>query len=187
MADAEPRTASTLTEMMRRRAALTPDRQYFYLYGETVTYGRLWEQSGRFAAALAGAGVRGRQGLSDLSDVRRVLFHVRRRAPDRRRPGPHLPDPRRRGHGADLPRLGGGGSDDHRLVPAGRRRQRGPGPGRADRPGPPDLDLPPRRLPTTPPRIWLLQYTSGARTTLAGDAHPPERQSTVRSWPRPPG
>jgi acyl-CoA synthetase (AMP-forming)/AMP-acid ligase II len=58
MADAEPRTASTLTEMMRRRAALTPDKQYFELYGETVTYGRLWQQSGRFAAALAGAGLR---------------------------------------------------------------------------------------------------------------------------------
>ncbi len=28
----------TLTEMMRRRAALTPDQQYFELYGETVTY-----------------------------------------------------------------------------------------------------------------------------------------------------
>jgi acyl-CoA synthetase (AMP-forming)/AMP-acid ligase II len=52
MAVAEPRAASTLTEMMRRRAALTPDAQYFALYGETVTYGRLWEQSGRFAAAL---------------------------------------------------------------------------------------------------------------------------------------
>ena len=57
MADAEPRTASTLTEMMRRRAALTPEMQYFVLYGETITYGRLWEQSGRFAAALARAGL----------------------------------------------------------------------------------------------------------------------------------
>ncbi len=57
MADAEPRTASTLTEMMRRRAALTPEKQYFELYGETMTYGRLWEQSGRFAAALARAGL----------------------------------------------------------------------------------------------------------------------------------
>jgi acyl-CoA synthetase (AMP-forming)/AMP-acid ligase II len=57
MADAEPRTASTLTEMMRRRAALTPEKQYFELYGETVTYGRLWEQSARFAATLARAGL----------------------------------------------------------------------------------------------------------------------------------
>src|SRR5262245_37181404 len=57
MADVEPRTASTLTEMMRRRAALSPAQQYFELYSETVTYGRLWEQSGRFAGALAGAGV----------------------------------------------------------------------------------------------------------------------------------
>jgi fatty-acyl-CoA synthase len=43
--------------MMRRGAALTPEAQYFELYGETVTYGRLWEQSGRFAAALARAGI----------------------------------------------------------------------------------------------------------------------------------
>ena len=49
--------APTLTEMMRRRAALSPDQQYFRLYDETVTYGRLWEQSGRYAAGLARAGV----------------------------------------------------------------------------------------------------------------------------------
>jgi acyl-CoA synthetase (AMP-forming)/AMP-acid ligase II len=57
MADRDPRTASTLTEVMARRAALTPDAQYFHLYGETVTYGRLWAQSGRYAGALAQAGV----------------------------------------------------------------------------------------------------------------------------------
>ena len=57
MADRDPRTASTLTEVMARRAALTPDAQYFHLYGETVTYGRLWAQSGRYAGALARAGV----------------------------------------------------------------------------------------------------------------------------------
>ena len=51
------RAASTLTEMMRRRAALSPDQQYFRLYDETVTYGRLWAQSGRYAAGLARAGV----------------------------------------------------------------------------------------------------------------------------------
>jgi acyl-CoA synthetase (AMP-forming)/AMP-acid ligase II len=50
--------APTLTEMMRRRAALSPDQQYFRLYDETVTYGRLWEQSGRYAAGLSRAGVR---------------------------------------------------------------------------------------------------------------------------------
>jgi acyl-CoA synthetase (AMP-forming)/AMP-acid ligase II len=57
MADQEPRDASTLGEMMRRRAALSPDAQYFSLFGETVTYGRLWAQAGRFAAGLARAGV----------------------------------------------------------------------------------------------------------------------------------
>ena len=42
---------------MARRAALTPEAPYFHLYGETVTYGRLWAQSGRYAGALAKAGV----------------------------------------------------------------------------------------------------------------------------------
>jgi acyl-CoA synthetase (AMP-forming)/AMP-acid ligase II len=54
---ADPVTATTLTEMMRRRTALSHDTPYFHLYGETVTYGRLWAQSGRFAAALVRAGV----------------------------------------------------------------------------------------------------------------------------------
>src|SRR5258708_27352615 len=58
MVDADVKTAPTLTEMMRRRAALSPGQQYFRLYDETVTYGRLWEQSGRYAAGLARAGVR---------------------------------------------------------------------------------------------------------------------------------
>jgi fatty-acyl-CoA synthase len=54
----DPRTAPTLDEVMRRRAALTPDAQYFNLFDETVTYGRLWAQSARYAAGLAAAGVR---------------------------------------------------------------------------------------------------------------------------------
>jgi acyl-CoA synthetase (AMP-forming)/AMP-acid ligase II len=57
MAD-NPYTAGTLTEMMRRRAAASADEPYFRVYGETVTYGRLWEQSARYAASLARAGVR---------------------------------------------------------------------------------------------------------------------------------
>ena len=58
MADLAPRDAPTLAEMMRRRAAVSPDAQYFNLFDETVTYGRLWGQSGRYAAGLARAGVR---------------------------------------------------------------------------------------------------------------------------------
>src|SRR5207249_3432766 len=58
MADQEVHAAPTLTEMMRRRAALTPDAPYFYLYGDTITYGRLWEVSGRYAAGLARGGLR---------------------------------------------------------------------------------------------------------------------------------
>ena len=58
MTDRDPRTALTLTEVMQRRAALTPDAQYFHVYGETVTYARLWAQSERYAGGLAQAGVR---------------------------------------------------------------------------------------------------------------------------------
>jgi acyl-CoA synthetase (AMP-forming)/AMP-acid ligase II len=54
----DPLTAPTLTQVVGRRAALDPDRPYFRLYGETVTYGALWERSARHAAALARAGVR---------------------------------------------------------------------------------------------------------------------------------
>ncbi len=57
MAHPDPRDATTLTELMRRRAALSPASQYFHLYGHTVTYAELWAQSGRYAASLARAGV----------------------------------------------------------------------------------------------------------------------------------
>jgi acyl-CoA synthetase (AMP-forming)/AMP-acid ligase II len=55
----DPLTAPTLTELLRRRAEVSPDAPYFHLYGDTVTYGRLWAQSGRYAAGLAAHGVRG--------------------------------------------------------------------------------------------------------------------------------
>jgi acyl-CoA synthetase (AMP-forming)/AMP-acid ligase II len=57
MSDRDPLTATTIVEMMRRRTALDPRRPYFHLYGERITYGRVWEQSARHAAALARAGV----------------------------------------------------------------------------------------------------------------------------------
>ncbi len=53
----DPKAATTLTETMRRRAALSPDVPYFHLYGETITYGQLWRQTGRYGGALARAGV----------------------------------------------------------------------------------------------------------------------------------
>jgi fatty-acyl-CoA synthase len=56
--DLDPRTAPTLGEVMRRRAGHSPDVQYFNLFDETVTYGRLWAQSARYAAGLAQGGVR---------------------------------------------------------------------------------------------------------------------------------
>src|SRR3989442_1839273 len=57
MAERDPMTATTLTEVLGRRTALDPARPYFLLYGETVSYGRLWEQSARYAGALSAAGV----------------------------------------------------------------------------------------------------------------------------------
>jgi acyl-CoA synthetase (AMP-forming)/AMP-acid ligase II len=57
MRSLEPIDADTLTEVMRRRAELSPDVQYFTLFGETVTYGQLWRQAARYAAGLAKAGV----------------------------------------------------------------------------------------------------------------------------------
>jgi acyl-CoA synthetase (AMP-forming)/AMP-acid ligase II len=58
MAARDPEAATTLTEILRRRAALSGGLPYFHLYGETVTYDRLWAQSARYAAALDRAGVR---------------------------------------------------------------------------------------------------------------------------------
>ncbi len=58
MADRDPETATTLTEMLGRRAAASAEQPYFHLYGDTVTYGRMWAQSAGYAAALARAGVR---------------------------------------------------------------------------------------------------------------------------------
>ncbi len=43
--------------MLARRAASDPDAQYFNVYGETISYGRVWLQSLRYAAGLARAGV----------------------------------------------------------------------------------------------------------------------------------
>jgi acyl-CoA synthetase (AMP-forming)/AMP-acid ligase II len=57
MSDRDPLSAATIVEVMRRRTALDPGRPYFHLYGERVTYGRVWEQSARHAGALARAGV----------------------------------------------------------------------------------------------------------------------------------
>ncbi|MFQ5897995.1 MAG: AMP-binding protein [Candidatus Methylomirabilia bacterium] len=47
----------TLTELLGRRAATTPNATYFTLFGQAVTYGQLWEMSHRHAAGLAAAGI----------------------------------------------------------------------------------------------------------------------------------
>ncbi len=48
---------ATLTELLARRAAEDPDTPYFHLYDETVTYGRLWRESARYAAGLKKFGI----------------------------------------------------------------------------------------------------------------------------------
>ena len=53
----DPKAATTLTEVIRCRAALTPTAQYFSLFDDVVTYERLWTMSARYAAGLAAAGV----------------------------------------------------------------------------------------------------------------------------------
>jgi len=54
----DPKGATTLVDVMRRRTALTPDAQYFSLFDEVVTYAQLWERSARYAAGLTAAGLR---------------------------------------------------------------------------------------------------------------------------------
>jgi acyl-CoA synthetase (AMP-forming)/AMP-acid ligase II len=46
-----------LIQLLGRRAALEPETAYFHLYGDTVTYGRLWQESARYAAGLRRAGI----------------------------------------------------------------------------------------------------------------------------------
>jgi fatty-acyl-CoA synthase len=58
MADRDPLTATTLTELVRRRVALDPERPYFRLYGQTVSYGDMWAATARYAGGLQAAGVR---------------------------------------------------------------------------------------------------------------------------------
>jgi acyl-CoA synthetase (AMP-forming)/AMP-acid ligase II len=48
---------TTLLEVMARRAQTDPDRQYFAVYSETITYGKFWAQSLRYAAGFAQAGI----------------------------------------------------------------------------------------------------------------------------------
>jgi acyl-CoA synthetase (AMP-forming)/AMP-acid ligase II len=48
---------ATLTELLARRVREEPDKPYFHLFDETVTYGRLWRESARYAAGLKRAGI----------------------------------------------------------------------------------------------------------------------------------
>ena len=48
---------ATLTELMGGRAARDPAVPYFHLFDEVVTYGRLWQESARYAAGLRRAGI----------------------------------------------------------------------------------------------------------------------------------
>src|SRR5205807_2700388 len=52
-----PGPEMTLTELLGRRAATDPGAQYFNVYDEMISYGRLWAESLRYATGLARAGV----------------------------------------------------------------------------------------------------------------------------------
>ncbi len=52
-----PSMPATLTELLARRVREEPDTPYFHLYDETVTYGRLWHESARYAAGLKKVGI----------------------------------------------------------------------------------------------------------------------------------
>ena len=47
----------SLVELLGRRATREPDLPYFTVYDDTVTYGRLWRESARYAAGLRRIGV----------------------------------------------------------------------------------------------------------------------------------
>ena len=48
---------ATLVELLGRRAEHRPEQTYFEVYDEAVTYGRLWQQSARYAAGLRRFGI----------------------------------------------------------------------------------------------------------------------------------
>ncbi|MGH7419915.1 MAG: AMP-binding protein, partial [Candidatus Rokuibacteriota bacterium] len=52
--DAAP---ASLVDLLGRRGEGDPDTPYFHLYDDTVTYGRLWRESARYAAGLRRRGV----------------------------------------------------------------------------------------------------------------------------------
>ncbi|WP_102125134.1 long-chain-fatty-acid--CoA ligase [Deinococcus planocerae] len=51
-------SGDVLPDLLRRSAERYPDRAALTFLGRTTTYGRLWQDAGRFAAALQGLGVR---------------------------------------------------------------------------------------------------------------------------------
>ena len=52
-----PALPASLADLLGRRAERDPETPYFHLYDETVTYGRLWRESARYAAGLRRLGV----------------------------------------------------------------------------------------------------------------------------------
>ena len=52
-----PALPASLVDLLGRRAERDPETPYFHVYDETVTYGRLWRESARYAAGLRRFGV----------------------------------------------------------------------------------------------------------------------------------
>ena len=75
MAHADVTRAPTLVEMMRQRAELTPDQQYFHLFDETVTYERLWTRPALTVIALEASPIKGSS--NQIVDSARARVSVR--------------------------------------------------------------------------------------------------------------
>ncbi len=57
MAEPSQLLPESLVELMRRRQLTSPEKPYFTLFGQEVSYGQLWQSSLRYAGGLARAGI----------------------------------------------------------------------------------------------------------------------------------
>ena len=162
-----PALPASLVDLLGRRAERDPETPYFHVYDETVTYGRLWRESARYAAGLRRFGVdRGDKVCliyPTCAEFFYTFFGALRLGAI---PVPLYPTLGRRGDGEHLPRLRGERRGHHRVVPPGGRRD--PGPAAANirhivEPTDLEVDDPAPAFPAIGrDDMAFLQYTSGS-------------------------